>query len=323
MNSVINNNYLSWDEAFIALAKLISKRSRANYAKEGSCIVDSKNRIMSLGYNGLPQNCDNELFPKIDSDDIFNSQKTYVLPSINNAILLARRNLDGCTLYTTSFPNSESVKMILQRGIRKIYYSDDLIIDEDDYRSSSKMLISAGIEVHNNKDVNVICDKNYLTWNEIFIALGKVIAMRSKDPSTQVGCCIADAENRIISLGYNGLPAGCDDRYFPWTRDGASKSETKYPYVVHSEANAIHIAQSTSPINMNNSSIYVTLFPCKDCAMAIIQVGIKKVYYVSDKYKDLPEFMASKRMFDAAGISYEQVTDVNVTVETSQKVLTR
>ena len=136
----------------------------------------------------------------------------------------------------------------------------------------------------------------YISWDEYFMGVALLAAQRSKDPSTQVGACIVNAENRILSTGYNGFPYGCHDDTFPWDREG---EETKYPYVVHAELNAILNAGGKS---LADARIYVALFPCCECAKAIIQAGIKEVVYLSDKYADTPSTRASKRMLAAAGV---------------------
>ena len=123
-------------------------------------------------------------------------------------------------------------------------------------------------------------------------------AQRSKDPSTQVGACIVDENNRILSTGYNGFPQGCSDDDFPWNRD-AEAGETKYPFVVHAELNAI-LNSSGKPLV--GARIFVALFPCNECAKAIIQCGIKEVIYLSDKYNNTPSMKNSRRMLDAAGV---------------------
>ena len=123
-------------------------------------------------------------------------------------------------------------------------------------------------------------------------------AERSKDPNTQVGACIVDDQNRILSTGYNGFPQGCSDDEFPWGRDGA-EGETKYPFVVHAELNAI---LNNRGKNLAGSRLYVALFPCNECAKAIIQAGIGEVVYLSDKYHDTPSTTASRRMLEAAGV---------------------
>ncbi len=142
---------------------------------------------------------------------------------------------------------------------------------------------------------------DYISWDEYFMGVAKLAARRSKDPSTQVGACIVSPENIIISTGYNGMPMGCSDDDFPWGREGA---ETKYPYVVHAELNAILNANGR---DLRGSRVYVALFPCNECAKAIIQSGIKEVVYLSDKYAGTPGNVASKRMLDAAGVKYTQL----------------
>ena len=142
---------------------------------------------------------------------------------------------------------------------------------------------------------------DYISWDEYFMGVAKLSGMRSKDPNTQVGCCIVSADNKILSMGYNGLPRGCSDDEFPWEREGEDPLKTKYVYTVHSELNAILNYRGGS---LEGAKLYVTLFPCNECAKAIIQAGIKTVVYDQDKYCDTPAVIASKRMMDAAGVRY-------------------
>lgn len=128
-------------------------------------------------------------------------------------------------------------------------------------------------------------------------------AKRSKDPSTQVGACIVNQHNKIVGIGYNGFPIGCSDDDLPWVRVGEETNETKYPYVVHAEANAI----LNSTKDLHGARIYVALFPCNECTKLIIQSGIKEILYLSDKYKDTGQVKASKRMLDMAGVVYRQL----------------
>ena len=140
------------------------------------------------------------------------------------------------------------------------------------------------------------------------MAIAKLSAMRSKDPSTQVGACIVDKNNRILSIGYNGAPNGYNDDIFPWDREG-NELETKYPYVVHAERNAI-LNYRGSRKDFEGAKIYVDLFPCNECAKEIIQAGISEVIYLSDKYANTNSVIASKRLFDACGVSYHELKDV-------------
>lgn len=141
---------------------------------------------------------------------------------------------------------------------------------------------------------------DYISWDEYFIGIAILSAKRSKDPNTTVGACIVDSNNKVLSLGYNGMPIGCSDDEFPWERDG-QHLETKYPYVCHAELNAILNYDGNG---LRGSKLYVTLFPCNECSKAIIQKGIKKVIYLEDKYFEQDSTKASKLMFDAAGVEY-------------------
>ncbi len=142
---------------------------------------------------------------------------------------------------------------------------------------------------------------DYISWDEYFMGIAMLAAKRSKDPSTQVGACIVSQDNIIISTGYNGMPKGCSDDEFPWVREG---EDSKYAYVVHAELNAILNANGR---DLRGSRVYVALFPCNECAKAIIQSGVKEVVYLSNKYADSLATLASRRMLEAAGVSCRQL----------------
>ena len=143
---------------------------------------------------------------------------------------------------------------------------------------------------------------DYISWDEYFMGVAMLTARRSKDPNTQVGACIVSPDKIIISTGYNGMPKGCSDDEFPWEREG---EQTKYPYVVHAELNAILNANGR---DLRGSKLYVALFPCNECAKAIIQSGVKEVVYLSNKYADTMLNLASKRMLQAAGVKFTRLT---------------
>lgn len=143
---------------------------------------------------------------------------------------------------------------------------------------------------------------NYINWDEYFMGVALLSGERSKDPNSQVGACIVSEDNKILSIGYNGFPRGCSDDDIPWEREGAF-SETKYPYVCHGELNAILNYTGTT---LKNSRIYVALFPCNECAKAIIQSGIKEVIYKSDKYADTEATKISKKMLEMSNVKYRQ-----------------
>lgn len=151
----------------------------------------------------------------------------------------------------------------------------------------------------------------YLSWDEYFMGIASLSAMRSKDPSTQVGACIVNPEKRIVSMGYNGMPHCCSDDEFPWDREN-SPLDSKYLYVCHAELNAI---LNCAVGSVRGCTVYVTLFPCNECAKAIIQSGIKEIVYMYDKYADTDSVMASKRMLNAAGVKFRQYEKTDKKIE--------
>ncbi len=143
---------------------------------------------------------------------------------------------------------------------------------------------------------------DYINWDTYFMGIASLSAMRSKDPNTGVGACIVSDENKILSLGYNGMPIGISDDEYPWEREGETLN-TKYPYVCHAELNAL---LNYTGSRLKGAKIYVTLFPCNECTKALIQSGIKEVIYGDDKYADSDSVKASKRMMDTVGIQYRK-----------------
>ncbi len=140
---------------------------------------------------------------------------------------------------------------------------------------------------------------DYISWDEYFMAVAKLAGMRSKDPNSQVGSCIVSQDNKILSMGYNGFPKGCSDDEYPWSREEEDPLKTKYLYVTHSELNAILNYRGGS---LEGSKLYVSMFPCNECAKAIIQAGIKTLIYEVNKYPDSAAVLASMRMLKSAGV---------------------
>ncbi|XP_047538927.1 deoxycytidylate deaminase [Vanessa atalanta] len=153
--------------------------------------------------------------------------------------------------------------------------------------------------------------EGYIGWKEYFMAIAFLAAKRSKDPSYQVGACVVNKENKILGIGYNGFPIGCKDDDFPWGKNTPSPLDSKFLYVCHAEMNAILNKNSA---DLNNCTIYVSLFPCNECAKIIIQSGIREVVYLSDEKAHKPMYIASKKMFDAAGVNYWQFIPKNDTI---------
>ena len=187
-----------------------------------------------------------------------------------------------------------------KQNLKKCIEMSDFVIENSFGLEELKTKVEEIIEKIKSKKISK--RKDYISWDEYFMGIAILSGKRSKDPNTQVGACIVDENKKIVGIGYNGFPQGCSDDEFPWTREG-SFTETKYPYVCHGELNAI----LNSTKNLKNCTMYVALFPCNECAKAIIQSGIKKLIYLSDKYKDEPFTIAAKKMFDAAGVEYIQM----------------
>ena len=155
--------------------------------------------------------------------------------------------------------------------------------------------------------------KEYLSWDEYFMSIAKLTAGRSKDPSTQVGACIVSSDNRVLSTGYNGAPNNFNDDLFPWAREG-NPLETKYMFVCHAEANAIDNFRGYKK-EFEGARIYVDLFPCNECAKAIIQSGIKEIIYKSDKYNGTDGNIVSKKMLDYCGVKYRKYDEKNIEIK--------
>ncbi len=153
--------------------------------------------------------------------------------------------------------------------------------------------------------------QEYLKWDAYFMGIAMLSAERSKDPNTSVGTCIVSEDNKILSVGYNGMPRGCSDDEYPWEREG-EELDTKYAYVCHAELNAI---LNYTGSHLKNSRVYTTLFPCNECTKALIQSGITQVIYLCDKYADSVSVMAAKRMMKSAGVTYRQYESAGKTIQ--------
>ena len=167
-----------------------------------------------------------------------------------------------------------------------------------------------------NEDEQIRKRTDYLSWDEYFMGVALLSAQRSKDPNTQVGACLVNPKNKIVGVGYNGLPTGCSDDEFPWNREG-ELLDTKYPYICHAELNAVINKISA---DLYDCRLYVALFPCNECAKVIIQAGITEVIYLSDKYAQTDAVRASRRMFQAAGVRCRRLEVKRKTVTLSFSV---
>ncbi len=146
-------------------------------------------------------------------------------------------------------------------------------------------------------------NENYISWDAYFMGIALLSSKRSKDPNTRVGACLVSPDNKILSLGYNGMPIGCSDNEYPWEREAKDPLDTKYLYVCHAEMNAL---LNYSGIGLKGAKLYVTLFPCNECTKALIQSGIHEVIYLHDKYPDSPSTIAAKRMMNTTGLIFRK-----------------
>lgn len=141
--------------------------------------------------------------------------------------------------------------------------------------------------------------QDYISWDAYFMGIAMLSAQRSKDPNTCVGACLVSPDNKILSLGYNGMPIGCSDDDYPWEREAENPLDTKYLYVCHAEMNAL---LNYSGIGLKGAKLYVTLFPCNECTKALIQSSIHEIIYLHDKYPDSPSTIAAKRMMKTTNL---------------------
>ena len=152
---------------------------------------------------------------------------------------------------------------------------------------------------------------NNINWDEYFMGIALLSSLRSKDPNTKVGACIVDEDNKVVSIGYNGMPRHIDEENLSWNKGAGLDS--KYLYVCHAEFNAILNTRNGSALK--NCILYVTLFPCNECAKAIIQVGIKEVVYLDNKYENQITTQASKKMLELAGIKLRKYQGKDIKIE--------
>jgi dCMP deaminase len=318
-------DYLSWQEYFFATALLSSLRSKDPYHPSGACLVDKENRIVGIGYNGFPSGFpDDELsFQSADASPWMESREPFCIPAEVNCLLNSPvKTSRGTTMYCVHFPNHDCAKFIVQsRRVAKVVYGRFPEEPSDSVRVSQVLLQQAGIVVEPYRLARPVelafmdstgpsstgrseSAPSHLSWDEYFMAIALLTARRSKDPNTQVGACIVSPRRRIIACGYNGFTVGCSDDTFPWQRSAPDPKHTKYMWVAHAELNAI-VNCYAPQAEQDGATLYVTLFPCYQCAQAIVQAGIRRVVYLSDPYRDDEKFRASRRIFDVARVDYQ------------------
>jgi dCMP deaminase len=319
------DDYLSWHEYFLATAILSSHRSKDPFSPSGACLVDPDNRIVGIGYNGFPSGfADDKLLARPDASSAdpeawLESREPFLIPAEVNCLLNSAKTARNTTMYCVDVPSHDCAKFIVQsRRVAKVVYCRPPTELTDSIRVSQLLLQQAGIalelyqlsrpiELTFEGDLSLTTQwedvRSYLSWDEYFMAMALLTSYRSKDPNTQVGACMVSRRRIILACGYNGFTHGCSDDAFPWQRTAPDPKHTKYMYVCHAEVNAILNCQA-SQSEQDGSTLYVTLFPCYQCAQAIVQAGIRRVVYLSDPYREDVKFRASRRLFDAAKVEY-------------------
>lgn len=228
------------------------------------------------------------------------------------SVLYIRANIFDYTIYDYLIKNKDKYSAMIH--IEEIYTSTN------NEKLESIMIDDSIIEIYImdkncNSYINIIRDaisskkeENNISWDEYFMGIAQLSSLRSKDPKTKVGSVIVGEDNRILSIGYNGFPNNCSDEEFPWVAEAENELDKKDFYVVHSELNAI-LNYKGNRTNLEKSKIYVTLFPCCECAKAIIQCGIKEIIFKQDK--ESIKTQAAKRMFDSSGVKYRKYEETN------------
>ncbi|XP_068216149.1 uncharacterized protein [Palaemon carinicauda] len=297
------------EEYFMAVAFLSSMRSKDPRSKVGACIVDEKKKVVGVGYNGMPSGIKDYQLPwSKKAKHPLETKKMYVCHAEMNAIMNTNgTDLAGCTIYVVLFPCAVCTRLIIQAGIKKvIFYSDKYghkpktapsklmlemaKVSYREYKSDAKRKITVDFMMNNgpNTEGSSTGERDYLAWQKYFMALAKLSALQSKDSPTQVGACIVSKANKIVGLGYKGMPGRWD-------------VENRHDMFAHAVENAV---MNKNCGDVHGCTIYVTLFPCNECAKIIIQAGITEVIYLSGGDGQSDAVRASKKMLGLAGIPY-------------------
>lgn len=322
-------NYLLWSEFFMSITSLVALRGTNNYS--GACIVDRNNHIMSVGFA-------NDILDETSND--------YYISALSNALYKfrgRRQEFEGSTVYLTNFPNCEESRQLAQARVKQVNYMfKDVPADVE--RVSEIILSHGGVEIlpychpmHTKEEYKeflnqlkkVIKDNvgkgesPNLTDDEFFMGIVGLSALRSKDPSTQVGSCLVDSKNRILSIGYNGAPCGMSDVDLPWDSIGEKSGDllnTKDPYIVHAEINAFDNYRGNQD-DLYNSQLYLMYSPCLPCTNRISMSGLKRVIYLREYTKNNTS-ARSRIILNSAGTIYEPYySDKNITKEDCSKFL--
>lgn len=296
-------NYLTWDEYFMSLVALSSLRSE--FFKSGACIIDKDKRILSMGYDKIPFPIRNNDFYGLGNNPEF---CTNALSNVLYTFKGRTQEFIGSTAYLSEFPNYEQSRQISQVRIKNVIYLSNNV-DKSTEIISRRILDSSGVNIipyfdnsYSNKDYieflirlkEVIrrhigkYDTKSLSNSEYFMGIAALSALRSKDPSTQVGACLVGEDDRIMSIGYNGAPHGMKDEDLPWNSPGELTGDlltTKDPYIVHAEINAFDNYRGNMQ-DFKNSKLYLIYSPCVTCSQRISYAELMEVVYLREYTKN-------------------------------------
>ena len=269
----------------------------------GNCVIES---LRTIGEVRALREKGDFYFIAVDASQKVRYERVRGRKSETDRISFERFVEDERREMISDDPNKQNLRACIDLADVKIINNGSLDDLEKDVNELLEKIGFEGKTSENLIEIKRTSDSgkrsDYISWDDYFMGIALLSAKRSKDPSTQVGACIVNNENKIMGIGYNGFPIGCSDEKLPWAREG-STLETKYVYVCHAELNAI---LNSSGRDLKGCKIYVPLFPCNECAKAIIQSGIKEVIYLSDKYSNTDTVKASKIMFNQAGVLFTE-----------------
>lgn len=323
--------YLTWDEYFMSMTALSSLRSP--YSIGGACLVDQDNRILSIGYNDIA-------FGIKKNMEIEKGNEEFVVDSLSNALYTfsgRRKEFENGTLYLTSFPDYNQSRQIAQAKLKKVVFSTKLVSKEVEC-VSNHILYNAGVEVIPYYDDNFSLNKyklflkdlkntlrkhigksqsKNLLKDEYFMSIASLSALRSKDPSTQVGACLIDKYDRVLSIAYNGAPVGMKDDVLPWNSFGELTGDlftTKDPYIVHAEINVFDNYRGNQDA-LQDSKLYLVYSPCVECSKRISSAGLERVIYLREYTKNGVSKISNRWLNHANTISELYIDDCNYSKE--------
>ncbi|XP_020296206.1 uncharacterized protein LOC109861093 isoform X2 [Pseudomyrmex gracilis] len=301
---------ITWSEYFMGIAFLSAKRCE-DQDMNGACIVNNDNIIVGIGYNTLPEGCEN-----------MKSKKGIACHAEVNAIKNTDlRNVKGCTMYVTSFPCNNCANVIIQSGIKKIIYLDD----NSGHKAiaAKHMFESTGVTYvpYNTNCYKKPIDhtkKKQINSEEYFMGIAYLSSRRSKEAMFDIGACIVNKDGVVVGTGYNGMPRGMDE--IPKLKTGQSSQCTSklsgFFKVCHAVINAV-LNRNTN--NIKDSTLYVTTYPCIECAKIILQFGITRLVHMPIKQNI--DTQVAKELLETAAISirkYNLSKEMEIYEEASQ-----